>query len=193
MDVEFFDDGIFALRNFLTVEECAESIRNSEHLGYEEAAIQTLRGDQVRKDVRNNERVLLDDFALSVRLFERAKDYFPPQLHAAAVYGWSVCGLNERWRFYRYTPGQQFDWHLDGIVRPRPGQQSALTFMIYLNDDFEGGDTDFETDSGPVSVRPVRGAALVFPHKIRHRGAPITSGVKYVLRSDVMYQAPVTQ
>jgi predicted 2-oxoglutarate/Fe(II)-dependent dioxygenase YbiX len=185
MDYEFLDDGIFALRGFLSAEECADHIQHSEQLGYADATIQTARGAVLRKDVRNNERMLFDDQALSARFFERAQDYLPPIL-----YDRSVCGFNDRWRFYRYTPGQQFDWHLDGVVRLRPNQQSALTFMIYLNENFEGGDTDFETDSGPLSVRPSRGMALVFPHKIRHRGAPVTSGVKYVLRSDVMYQAP---
>lgn len=142
---------------------------------------------------RNNERVLLDDTALSAPLFERARDYLPPALHGSSVYGWSLCGFNERWRFYRYMPRQQFDWHVDGIVRLAPDKQSALTFMIYLNDDFEGGSTDFDADAGPLSVRPTTGAALVFPHKVRHRGAPVVSGMKYVLRSDVMYQAPAKQ
>jgi hypothetical protein len=30
--------------------------------------------------------------------------------------------------------------------------------------------------------------ALVFVHRILHRGAPVTTGRKYVLRSDVMYR-----
>ena len=29
-------------------------------------------------------------------------------------------GLNERWRFYRYDPGQQFDWHFDGAYERSP-------------------------------------------------------------------------
>ena len=193
MDVQIFDDGIFALEDFLAASECAGYIRDSERLGYAEASIQTLRGDEVRRDVRNNQRILLDDAALSTHLFERAHEYLPPKLHGSSVYGWSLSGFNERWRFYRYTPRQQFDWHVDGIVRLASDKQSALTFMIYLNDDFEGGNTDFDTDSGPLSVRPTRGTALVFPHKVRHRGAPVVSGVKYVLRSDVMYQAPTKQ
>ncbi|HVE51889.1 MAG TPA: hypothetical protein VNB23_00750, partial [Ramlibacter sp.] len=112
MDYEFLDDGIFGLRGFLSAEECAYHIRQSEHLGYADATIETGRGAMLRKDVRNNERILLDDQALSARFFKRVQDYLLPVLRDR-----SLCGFNERWRFYRYTAGQQFDWHLDGVVR----------------------------------------------------------------------------
>jgi hypothetical protein len=59
-----------------------------------------------------------------------------------------------------------------------------LTFMIYLNDAFEGGATEFKTEV----VRPRTGMALVFPHRATHQGAELRSGVKYVLRTDVMYK-----
>jgi hypothetical protein len=57
--------------------------------------------------------------------------------------------------------------------------------MVYLNDGFGGGATkflDYEID-----VVPKAGMALLFQHRILHEGAIVTSGVKYVLRSDVMY------
>jgi hypothetical protein len=50
-------------------------------------------------------------------------------------------------------------------------QLSRLTFLIYLNDDFDGGNTTFfipEKDQEGVlnafPVKPVRGCVLVFPH-----------------------------
>lgn len=62
---------------------------------------------------------------------------------------------------------------------------SERTFMIYLNDDFTGGQTAFyEFD---VDVAPRLGMALVFQHRLLHEGCTVRSGVKYVLRSDVMY------
>jgi hypothetical protein len=39
-------------------------------------------------------------------------------------------------------------------------------------------------------VRPVRGTALVFRHRLLHEGAPVLTGRKYVLRTDVMYGPP---
>ena len=60
--------------------------------------------------------------------------------------------------------------------------------MVYLNDDFEGGATNFYYLAGVpyLSVRPVCGQALVFVHWKLHEGAPVERGRKYVLRTDVM-------
>jgi hypothetical protein len=57
--------------------------------------------------------------------------------------------------------------------------------MVYLNDDFEGGTTDFR--DGDV-IAPKRGMALLFEHRLIHQGAPVTRGKKYVMRTDVMYR-----
>ena len=44
------------------------------------------------------------------------------------------------------------------------------------------------TPDGVTAVVPEQGMALVFVHAVLHRGAPVTRGRKYVLRSDVMYR-----
>ena len=62
--------------------------------------------------------------------------------------------------------------------------------MVYLNADFEGGETKFYDDWGnlTVAVKPEPGMALVFEHEQLHEGAPVTAGRKYVIRTDVMYR-----
>lgn len=62
-----------------------------------------------------------------------------------------------------------------------------LTFIIYLNEEFENGYTEFSWDK----VAPKTGMALVFPHRISHRAVGAEKGVKYVLRTDVMYRSGV--
>jgi hypothetical protein len=42
----------------------------------------------------------------------------------------------------------------------------------------------------PFTVVPRKGSALFFYHHLDHRGDEVTSGRKYVLRSDVMYAPP---
>jgi hypothetical protein len=37
-------------------------------------------------------------------------------------------------------------------------------------------------------VRPKQGMALLFLHDLYHEGSEVTQGVKYVLRSDIMYR-----
>jgi hypothetical protein len=62
--------------------------------------------------------------------------------------------------------------------------------MVYLNDDFVGGETKFYLDDGTprLDVKPERGMALVFVHRQLHEGAAVVQGRKYVLRTDVMYR-----
>ncbi len=59
--------------------------------------------------------------------------------------------------------------------------------MVYLNDDFTGGTTNFLHLE--KRIEPRAGMALFFQHRLLHEGSEVTDGVKYVLRSDVMYRA----
>ena len=171
--------GIFTIDNFLQPQECAAYIAQSEQIGFEEAVISTDEGDRIMKDARNNDRILYDNPALAATLFERALPWLPPEID-----GWRPCGMNERFRFYRYTPEQFFKWHQDGTFRRSEDEESFLTFIIYLNDDFMGGATEFPWEK----IEPKVGSVLVFPHRLRHQGAKILTGTKYVLRTDVMYR-----
>lgn len=178
MQIHRLGAGIFTIESFLGADECATLIAQSEQRGYSEAAIRTEDGERLYKDARNNDRIVFDDPELAATLYRRACPLLPQEAD-----GWTVTRFNERWRYYRYDRDQQFTWHMDGTVRPGTGEESVLTFRIYLNDDFEGGSTDF----GWESVKPVQGMALVFPHRLRHQGSAVKSGLKYVLRTDVMY------
>ncbi|RYG85266.1 MAG: iron-regulated protein, partial [Alphaproteobacteria bacterium] len=107
----------------------------------------------------------------------------------------AVTGLNPRFRFYRYEPGQQFKRHLDGRVRLDSGEVSRVTLMFYLNEECDGGETVFSNWGFPmgksfeeeIRVSPATGSALFFTHECWHEGAPVRAGVKYVLRTDVLY------
>ena len=55
--------------------------------------------------------------------------------------------------------------------------------MVYLNDNFQGGDTTF----CGLRSRLRQGMFLLFLHNLYHEGSEVTQGVKYVLRYDVMY------
>eukprot|EP00980_Cylindrotheca_fusiformis_P001729 scaffold397_cov111-Cylindrotheca_fusiformis.AAC.7 len=139
-------------------------------------------------------------------------------------------GLNRRWRIYRYDSDgcQTFTPHIDAGFPPsgisdddstllwdasdENGDEivSRLTVLMYLNDDFVGGETNFYGSSSVygdddlsliASVRPVQGSCLLFPqgvgeeaveyartHWPLHEGSPVRSGrPKYVIRSDVLF------
>ena len=56
--------------------------------------------------------------------------------------------------------------------------------MIYLNEDMIGGETKFNHHS----IKPATGKALIFKHELVHEGSKVIKGIKYVLRTDVMYR-----
>jgi hypothetical protein len=187
--VELNGEQVFVIRDFLPAEECEALIQRSEGMQYEPGTV----ADHVIEDVRNNERVILDDPVLAESLFSCARPHLPARLD-----GRDLVGFNERFRFYRYSPGQTFKPHRDGAHhRYEQLERSELTFMIYLNGEATGGETNFFADMRQaferrpfLTVRPERGMALVFVHRIWHEGAVMRGGRKYVLRTDVMDGPP---
>ncbi len=151
----------------------------SEQRGYEEATVTTSKGPRMLKSVRDNDRVLYKDEVMAEKLWQRIEQFIPTIIKGKTAYG-----LNELFRFYRYQNQQRFNWHKDGAYYRTMGDQSYLTLLFYLNDDFEGGDTAFNS----FKVYPKQGSALVFEHFHRHKGSAVEKGVKYVLRTDVMYK-----
>jgi hypothetical protein len=82
-------------------------------------------------------------------------------------------------------------------------QSSLFTFLIYLNDDFKGGETTFFIPSvkeGVINaypVKPIMGSVAVFPHgeaqgALLHEGTGVVEGAKYVIRTDVEYDVNAT-
>lgn len=161
-------------------------MRVAEGVGFDAAPITTSRGFVMMPELRNNTRVILDDRSRARSLWDRLAPWVP-----ARRTHFQAAGVNERFRFYRYTSSQYFRWHRDGAFIRDDDGRSLLTAMVYLNEGFEGGSTDFDTTIDTFSVRPERGMALIFDHPLRHQGAPIARGVKYVLRTDVMYRRAV--
>jgi len=177
---------IVMLPRLLSPEWCAELIQRGERIGYDEAPIHGRHGAVMRKDVRDNLRAILFDQALADALFAVILPHIVA--HGDWVRGQRPVGLNEMFRFYRYTAGQRFDWHPDlPYVRPDGMARSRVTFLLYLDEKCAGGATEFVQDG--IRVQPRMGAGLLFLHPLIHRGAPILAGEKHVLRSDVMFSA----
>jgi hypothetical protein len=94
-------EGVFTVAGVLSSDECIHLVALAERHGFEIATINTRHGAEVDQDVRNNERVILDDQALANRLWLRIRSAVPSLLA-----GRQARGVNERFRFYRYVPGQ---------------------------------------------------------------------------------------
>lgn len=144
-------------------------------------------------DYRDNDRLVFDDAELAARWFERLAAQLPRERVIDGV-AWRLHGLNPRFRACRYRGGQAFCIHRDGPYQPDDATRSLLTVQLYLDDasGMTGGRTRFYRDrSGGepwAAIAPRRGTAIVFDHQVWHDGEAVTSGVKHVLRTDVMYR-----
>lgn len=95
-----------------------------------------------------------------------------------------------------YAPGQRFAEHFDFIDPRTPGHdedirrngQRAITVLAYLNDDYEGGRTDFARLG--LSHRGAAGEALLFVNadaagkgdvRTVHAGRPTGAGEKWIV------------
>jgi predicted 2-oxoglutarate/Fe(II)-dependent dioxygenase YbiX len=175
----YHTDKIWTIEKFLSKEECDELIALSEKIGYEEAEVSLESGAKMMKGLRNNYRVIHTDIELASNLWDRLKEYCPLEIED----NYSV-GLNEQFRFYKYELDQRFKRHIDGRFKRDGTEESRITFMIYLNEEFDGGETTFDE----VNIIPKTGDALCFIHELKHEGCPVKGGIKYALRSDVMYK-----
>jgi len=176
--VQVFTEDALIVVVLIDETECSSLILRSERIGYTDSMIISDGKQIVAKEIRNNKRVLLDDFELADKFWSKVSNYVPEVLD-----GCSVVGLNERFRFYRYEPKQIFRLHKD-FPHKIEGQQSKLSMIIYLNRDFEGGETDFRT----FVVYPKTGSALIFKHELLHEGCAVINGKKYAVRTDIMYR-----
>lgn len=88
---------------------------------------------------------------------------------------------------FRYQPGQEFKPHLD-TGGPFAKNQRVWTFLVYLNDDYEGGETRFIKTG--LAIKGRRGEAIMFRNvgadgrpdpMTEHWGMPIVSGTKWLL------------
>ena len=179
MEVNIISPEAFTITDLLSPEECERYIRLSEQKGYQPATVETGRGARRIESVRNNERVLYTNGSLADDLWARLAPLAP-----ATVGNSTASGLNELFRFYKYQPGQMFKKHRDGSYIRNEWEASYYTVLIYLNEDFTGGET---TLSGHT-ITPSKGMVLVFLHSVLHEGTEVKEGIKYVLRTDIMYK-----
>lgn len=105
-------------------------------------------------------------------------------------------GALETSAILHYAPGEQFEPHFDFLDPALPGYardlaangQRAATFLLYLNDDYEGGETAFPEIG--LHNRGRKGDALLFwnvlpsgepDRRMLHAGLPPRSGEKWLL------------
>jgi hypothetical protein len=153
------------------------------------ATVNRATGREVDTKIRDNLTAIVRDPAVATTLWQRIAPHVPramttawdgPRVTATAF------GLFEPLRVYRYEVGHHFGLHSDQSYTSG-GDRSLLTLLVYLDDDFTGGETDFPEQQR--TIVPRAGDALWFQHALLHAGKAVSRGTKHVLRTDVLYRA----
>ena len=95
----------------------------------------------------------------------------------------------EELRIKKYEPGSDDEFQLHVDVQDHMSAKRYLAFLVYLNDDFKGGETTFPYND--LTVKPKTGTVLVFPPtwQYPHIGKPVESGSpKYIMSTYLHYQ-----
>lgn len=92
----------------------------------------------------------------------------------------------------RYEVGTEYSWHSDELVLKLHNEPHIrrISAVLYLNDDFEGGGTEFV--DGTVR-KGSAGECVVFPSNplYVHRGQEVAKGVKYVVTSWMLQEVEI--
>ncbi|KAJ6498554.1 hypothetical protein C8R47DRAFT_1112078 [Mycena vitilis] len=201
--------GAFVINDVFERSECQALIDAAEAVGMLPDEPTAGSATQLASVLAHNFIWLADADFIST-MYSRVVDLLPQ-----AVHGGAVQGINRRFRLYRYRPGALYRPHIDGawpasaldetttppsyVYDSDATVYSRLTFLIYLNDDFDGGCTTFflpSPEHGVLEARPVKpraGTVCVFPHgaaqgSLLHEGSGVTDGAKYVIRTEVLYE-----
>ena len=81
----------------------------------------------------------------------------------------------------KYYSGQSMGAHVDSYG---DYNEERFTLLIYLNDDYEGGEIEFPKQN--IKFKPEAGSVLIFPTKepYYHQSHTVKSGFKYFVLNE---------
>lgn len=174
-----FRDGVRLLPDVLSPSECSNLIDYCETACFSRSrVVHWQNGEEINRvdsKIRSSSSVVLDDrqHPILSRLYQ----------FVAEAEGVNISNI-ETIQCVRYKKHQKFQPHFDaGLNLPR-----RVTYLLYLNDNFEGGETIFPMLN--LTISPQRGSCLRFDScdaygrilwVSEHGGLPVSKGVKYAL------------
>lgn len=188
------------LENVLTRRECLQIIEATEVLGYGRLGRQGA-GSKTGAMYRGNRRVQVEDSEchLGAELFRRIRAFVPEREEVPGEGSFMAAGLNPRYRFAKYYKSEGFAGHVDKPTIYEQDRLTILTVNIYLNDltPEQKGRTRFFASNKPraevvASAGGVAGSVVIFKQSCFdgspwHDGEEVAEGLKYLMRTDVVY------
>jgi len=184
---------VFEIKNLLSHEECDHLIEVANKKGYMDSEVYNDNA------IKNNKLGDLDtEFRLSKTCW--IENHEEPLADKISDYSVFLTHIpkenNEALQVARYNINGKFDSHYDccvyddeekcRIMNGNAGQRRS-TLMVYLNDDFEGGETEFVNIG--ITIKPEKGKAILFwstyengmpIENSMHRGKKVTKGMKII-------------
>ena len=88
-------------------------------------------------------------------------------------------------QYSEYDEAQEYGWHQDLNLKPYPdGRMRKISFSIFLNNNFEGGEFDLEIHGPDAKPRYIsewkrhNENCIIFNSDMWHRVRPVKSGVR---------------
>ena len=224
---DHYEGRIMTIHDVLTRDMCRRIIVACEEKGWNESSVSGGgHGRTGKEDPRTNRFCVMFDDGLAEVLFENVKEYLEPDLSFLGenVYfnsvtkgsEWKPSFVYNKMRIYKYDSGEAFPEHIDYKVKRnvrRNGeefvQQSFLSLLVYLNDDFDNGQTGYWPNHNGIHCRflrdiekqqskkdhqilisPKQGMCVIQDQNILHEGLP-PKGTKYLLRTDIIHERKI--
>jgi len=226
MSKTHINDRFLTIDNILTNSECLELINNTEKRGYKPSPISGGgHGNCEQTPSRTSQFIVYDDIVLSSYLWSKIQSFVPQNLRSIKPVSYlnSITkgdefipvSVNEHIRFYKYDIGQYIKKHddyrmsryrYDNVNNKYYYQMTFFTVLIYLNDNFENGTTNYwkdETKSNfrflttvknqepDIIIQPKTGMASITDHVIKHEGIAPQKNTKYILRTDIIHEREI--
>jgi len=96
--------------------------------------------------------------------------------------------LSDEWYYQLYRPDESIGVHMDGHKMIREWK-SKYTLLIYLNHEFDQGNTIIYDGDEIINIKPRCGDALILTQDVLHEGQTVLNGTKFVLRGDILFRS----
>jgi hypothetical protein len=168
-DLSKLGEGIWILNDLLTKTESNFLVLKSKRNQFDKAR----NGE---KYGRYNQETYIDDQEILNLLRERLEQ----KLSDSPIGFFSLENTTHILEFYRYFQGDSISQHQDAPVPISKSTQTTHTIVIYLNDNFKGGETYFNDQD--IKAKVDIGSAILFDQFLNHQGNVVLEGEKYILR-----------
>lgn len=199
---------LISISEVFSKKECEKLIDISESMNYEKPLlfpknlekslknVQRVTDKNIKKGKNNYEntirdclRIIIDSLPFAKVLEKKLKYFIPININ-----NYQFEYVNPRFRFLKYEDSGHFIRHKDENYVSKNNEISLITILIYLNDNYEGANTKFFSNSCDeigLSLKPENGMVCIMEQNIEHEVPKIEKSIKYVIRTELMYSKTI--